>query len=78
MRLTAIFFLWTLVLAVLGRILAAAETGLTALWAGESTLLKATVRYGIDFPRSMLMIVLWAVMVGIVLDALTRPARHRS
>jgi hypothetical protein len=74
MRLTAIFFLWTLVLVVLSGFLAPAHRAMSPFWAGEWTLPKATVRYVLDFPQSMLMIVVWAVTVGIVLDALTRRA----
>jgi len=43
-------------------------------------LLEATIRYVLDFPLSMLMIVAWAVAVGMMIEARNRqaPAARRK
>ena len=76
----AIFFLLTIILVALDRLLGPPKDWLVRLLTAPQpwSLQEATIRYVIDFPLSMLMIVVWAVAVGIVIDTPTQPASsHR-
>jgi hypothetical protein len=75
-RYTAFFFFMTVALAALDRIIAVPKGSLVRLVAPSTpwNFLEATIRYVLDFPLSMLMIVAWAVAVGIMLEAQTRQA----
>jgi hypothetical protein len=75
-RYTAVFFLMTVALAALDRMIAVPKGWLVQLVAPSTpwNLLEATIRYVIDFPLSMLIIVAWAVAVGMMLEARTRQA----
>ena len=81
-RYTAIFFLMTVALAALDRMIAVPKGWLVQLVAPSTpwNLLEATIRYVLDFPLSMLIIVTWAVAVGMMLEARTRqaPAAQRK
>ena len=81
-RYTAIFFLMTVALAALDRMIAVPKRWLVQLVAPSTpwNLLEATIRYVLDFPLSMLIIVTWAVAVGMMLEARTRqgPAARRK
>ena len=81
-RYTAIFFLMTVALAALDRMIAVPKGWLVQLVAPSTpwNLLEATIRYVLDFPLSMLIIVAWAVAVGMMLEARKRqaPAARRK
>ena len=72
LRLAAVLFLLTVALSALDRLVGPTRTWLVRLMTDPPswTLKQATVSYAVDFPVSMLWIVIWAVTVGIVLDAL--------
>jgi hypothetical protein len=72
-RYTAIFFLLTVALAALDRVIAVPKGSLVRLVTHGTAwnFLEATIRYVLDFPLSMLMIVAWAVAVGMMLAAQT-------
>jgi len=74
-----IFFVLTIALMALDRLLDPAKTKLVRSLTDPTawTLNEAALRYAVDFPVSMLWIVTWAVMVGIVLDALERAPSDR-
>jgi hypothetical protein len=74
LRLAAIFFVLTIALMALDQLVDPAKTKLVRSLTDPTTwtLNEAALRYAVDFPFSMLWIVTWAVMVGIVLDALGR------
>jgi hypothetical protein len=74
LRLAAVFLVLTIALMGLDRLLDPAKTKLVRSLTDPTawTLNEAALRYAVDFPLSMLWIVTWAVMVGIVLDALER------
>jgi len=76
LRLFAIFLLLTVALQGLDRFVVPATTWLTRSLADPLswTLEAASIRYAVDFPFNMLWIVVWAVTVGIVLNALEAPS----
>ncbi|HEY7300630.1 MAG TPA: hypothetical protein VH684_22255 [Xanthobacteraceae bacterium] len=75
-QITAIFVLLTLVLVALDRVLDVPKAWLLRLLmpATPWNLGEALIRYMLDFPLSMVMIVSWAVAVGIMLDKFMPPA----
>jgi hypothetical protein len=81
-QITAIFILLTLALVALDRILDVPKTWPLRLLASDSpwNVRDATIRYALDFPLSMVMIVVWPVAVGIMLERLTPqvPAARRK
>jgi hypothetical protein len=76
LRLIAIFILLTVTLMGLDGFVQPATTRLARALSNPLswTLEDALIRYLIDFPFSMLWTVVWAVAVGLVLDALEAPA----
>lgn len=81
LRLIAAFFLLNVTLLGLDRFVHPATTRLARMMDDPLswTLRSASIRYVLDFPFSMLWIVAWAVLVGIVLDALNeQPSADRD
>jgi hypothetical protein len=76
LRFTATFVLLTLALVALDRVLDPPKMWLVHLLAPATpwTMREATIRYALDFPFSMLVIIAWAVAVGLMLDGFTREA----
>jgi hypothetical protein len=76
-QITVVFVLLTLVLVALDRVLDVPKTWLVRLMAPSTpwNWREALMRYALDFPLSIAMIVSWAVAVGIVLDRLPRAPR---
>jgi hypothetical protein len=74
LRLAVIFFLLTVALLGLDRLLDPARTWIVRSLTNPLswTPYEAILRYTVDFPFSMLWIVAWAVTIGIVLDALEK------
>lgn len=72
LRLIAIFTLLFVALTGLNQLIQPATTWLANALADSpaGTLQAMAIRYSIDFPYSVLWVVVWAVTVGIVLDAL--------
>jgi hypothetical protein len=80
LRLIAVFMLLTMALTGLDRLVQPATTWLARSLANPLswTLEAALIHSAIDFPLSMLWTVAWAVLVGIVLDALETPSTERE
>jgi hypothetical protein len=72
LRLIAAFFLLSIAFLAINRLVLAALTWFASSMADSLawTLSSAAIRQAIAFPFNMLWIVAWAVMVGLVLDAL--------
>jgi hypothetical protein len=80
LRFAAIFFILTIVLAALDQLLRPAELMFAGFIAVSPSWVESVLRYVIDFPLSMLMIIAWAVTVGIMLrgGAEAAPAKGRD
>ena len=76
LRLFAVFLLLTVVLEGLDQLVSARDDLADPLVGGpaDMDLEAASIRYLIDFPFNMLWTVVWAVDVGMVLDALEGPS----